>query len=179
MKRFIFLFPVLIINTGCAVVGIESNASRTIKNPDLTTERAKLNCDTLDEPKPRSLASLKVSGQQLEKAWGKPDKIRTTKEGEKWTYKGSLRWNGMWALVMVVPVPLVIPTGHNSMDVNISNGYVSSVDLHYPVDRELGCGFVFIHGGGWYCSDGKLNHAYGLRTAFCGYGKLINASNAN
>lgn len=173
MKRFIFLLPVLIINTGCAVVGIESNASRTINNPDLTTDRAMLNCDALDESTAVSPAAIRVSGQQLEKAWGKPDKIRTTKKGEKWTYRTRLRWNGIWALVMVVPVPLMIPTGHKSMDVNISNGYVNSVDVHYQVDRELGCGFVFIHGGGWYCSDGKLNHYYGLHSSFCGYGKLI------
>jgi len=110
---------------------------------------------------------------------GEPDSIELINDFERWTYKTDWRWNGLWGVVVVIPVPLAIPTGHESMIVDISNGLVQSVQLNYQVGRELGCGFVFIHGGGWYCANGKPNHYYGIYSSFCGYGNDFNRPSDN
>ncbi len=112
-----------------------------------------------------------VTKQQLKEAWGAPDNIEVANRIERWSYKTNWRWNGFWGIFVVVPVPLLIPTGHEKMIVEFSDDLVKCVEVHYQVGHELGCGFVPIHGGGWTCSSGEANHYYGLHSSFCGYGK--------
>lgn len=173
MLRTIFILIFAILNSGCAVVGIVRNSTRVIDNPPLTVERAKLNCDVLDNAATPPLPPISVTREQLEEAWGKPDDIDVDGKVERWTYKSELRWNGLFALLVVVPVPLLIPTGHESMVVVISDGLVQRAEVHFQVDQEFGCGLVFIHGGGWACSNGQPDY-YSFRSAFCGYDKTFN-----
>lgn len=179
MNRKIFVILLAALNSGCAFVSIESNATRFINNPPLTIERAKLDCDKLENSATRSMTISNVTKQQLKDTWGKPDNIEIINNIERWTYKTDWRWNGLWGVFVVIPVPLVIPTGHESMIVEISNGLVQSAEVHYQLGRELGCGFVLIHGGGWYCANGEPNHYYGLHSSFCGYGNDFNQPGEN
>jgi len=185
LRLFIVLGATL--TTGCAFIGIESNATRRIDHPHLTTEKAKLNCDELDRtlgvsgwrnPSVKMEPSTIVTKEQLQAAWGMPDEVQTVSDGERWTYRTRLRWNGLWGLILVVPVPLLAPTGREAMIVEFSGDTVQTVEARYQVSRELGCGLVLMHGGGWSCSAGEPNHYYGLHSSFCGSAPRLSAEQA-
>jgi hypothetical protein len=168
--RLLTIVTCATLNAGCAFLLVESNGSRRIDNPPLTVERAKLDCDALEK---NATALGDVSRPQLKAAWGAPDNIEIINDKERWSYKTNLRWNGVWGLLLVVPIPFAIPTGREELVVEFSGDVVRTVDVHYQVGQEFGCGFVLIHGGGWYCANGEPNHYYGLRSSFCGYGKRL------
>ena len=163
------------LNTGCIFVGLERNGSHVLENPPLSAERAKLACKdlvNLDE-KPPSMrrGSAGVTKSQLKEAWGDPDEIEVVGNVERWTYNTGRRWNGVWGFFIIVPVPLVIPTGHEKMVVEFSGNRLQTAEAHYQVSQAWGCAPIPLHGGP--CDNGKPDHYYALHSTFCGYGKTL------
>jgi hypothetical protein len=95
----------------------------------------------LQEP----LASSKLFAE-----WGEPDDREVQADGsERWRYNGFLRGAGVFAFVLVLPIPLVIPTGLEHVDFTIRDGKV--VHAHSSANSfrwGWGCGISFVHGGG-------------------------------
>ena len=160
------------LNTGCMVIAIERNATLRIDRPPLTIARNRLDCAkfSLEKSPIDAASSNSITQQQLKEAWGAPDKVESANQIERWTYEKDWRWNGIWGIFIVIPVPLLIPTGHEKMTVEFSNNLVQSVEVNYQVGHILGCGLVAIHGGGWSCSSGRPEE-YSFASSFCGYEK--------
>ena len=55
------------------------------------------------------------------KQWGEPiSKVQLDDDGsEEWTYHGGLAWRGV-AIWLVVPIPLMVPVGHNAAKMHFS-----------------------------------------------------------
>ena len=78
---------------------------------------------------------------EVKTAWGEPDKKWTEAGVEKWLYKQS---STSWAAiipVLIFPIPLGLPTGHNATTLSFLDEKISSV---ISSDREgliALCGF--------------------------------------
>ena len=98
--------------------------------------------------------------ENVRRALGEPDRIETVESGERWHYREGLRWNGIALLVVVVPVPLLLPTGFEQAVVHLEDGRVVALEGTDNVSRgRIGCLFgaplpfgsqrgCFVEGGG-------------------------------
>jgi hypothetical protein len=60
----------------------------------------------------------------LLESFGEPDERRAAADGtEEWVYLDGWRWNGP-VLFLVIPLPLVIPVGHESTTYVLRDGVV-------------------------------------------------------
>jgi hypothetical protein len=59
---------------------------------------------------------------------------------EIWTYRDGLRWHGLALLLVVLPVPLLLPTGRNEAHVTFEAGRAVSLDGRANTTRaRAGC----------------------------------------
>lgn len=81
--------------------------------------------------------------EQVISLWGNPDKISATGSCEVFTYQNGYTWSGVGAFVLIVPIPLVIPSGHNETKIYfINNQSVKLTSEYGEVSRMFGymCG---------------------------------------
>lgn len=78
--------------------------------------------------------------------WGDPlVKTQLAAEGEEaWTYRGGLAWRGV-ALWVVVPIPLVVPVGHNTVTMRFSaSGDLISGSAEQAAEKGLVCWILIL-----------------------------------
>ncbi len=89
--------------------------------------------------------------------WGEPERVTPLGPGrERWRYATGLRWHGVALLVVVLPVPLLVPTGRHHVEVLVEDGRLvgargtagatlaragCAVGLPFPIGRVAGCGW--------------------------------------
>lgn len=76
--------------------------------------------------------------------WGEPDHRKQTDEGgESWEYRGkNLRWHGLVPMLLL-PLPLVVPFGHDYVTLVIQNGQVQSTKTtHWAITFGFYCGYA-------------------------------------
>ena len=57
---------------------------------------------------------MPATREQVTSHWGPPDEVeRIGDHEERWTDDGALRWNGIMLALVIVPVPLIVPVGHD------------------------------------------------------------------
>jgi hypothetical protein len=61
------------------------------------------------------------TAENLRRALGEPDRVVAAPGGERWHYREGLRWHGVALLVLVVPVPLLLPTGFEEAIVTLES----------------------------------------------------------
>lgn len=85
-----------------------------------------------------SLSSYYVVSQ-----WGEPDHRRKIDGGEAWEYQGrDLRWHGVVPMFLL-PLPLVVPFGHDYVTFIIQDGRVrSSVVTRWDFKFVFYCGYA-------------------------------------
>lgn len=109
------LATVAALQLGCVgLVGVARGTGEyAIEAPVLTTPAARLSDPT---------------GADVRRELGEPDAIQSGPEGkERWVYRTGLRWHGAGLLLLVVPVPLLVPTGRNEATVHVRDGQVIAV----------------------------------------------------
>jgi hypothetical protein len=75
---------------------------------------------------------------KVQELWGKPDSKRNEKDGVVvWRYKGVWSWAGLVPMPLI-PVPLVVPTGHDYIDIYIKDGV--AVKAHMSITYATGAG---------------------------------------
>jgi len=81
--------------------------------------------------------------------WGEPNHRKQIDGGEIWEYHGGrLRWHGV-GLALLLPLPLLIPFGHDYVTLVIQDGHVwSAVHTYSRGKFELFCGYTIFTGGG-------------------------------
>jgi len=95
----------------------------------------------------------------LEKYWGKPDRrLELGKGTEQWQYRlDRLRWRGAFIFVFFIPVPLLIPIGHDYVTLLIQEGQVlSAKKVTGTTKGEFFCGFAFADKGSGPVCAGRL-----------------------
>lgn len=95
---------------------------------------------------------------ELKRYWGEPDKVVPQEGGrEEWIYKKTKwRWAGI-ILYAIVPLPLMLPFGSESVSVITMQEQIESVTRHRGWDLIAGgfCGFsMMMPAGGFGCTAG-------------------------
>ncbi len=91
-----------------------------------------------------------LSSHYVVSQWGEPDHRKQTEGGgEAWEYWGglNLRWHGVVPMFLL-PLPLVVPFGHDYVTLVIQNGQVRSA-IHTGWDFK----FVFYCGYAMFISE--------------------------
>ena len=80
--------------------------------------------------------SLLTEAQVLE-LWGQPDTKHVEPDGaEVWRYKGGLSITGAMIGVLIIPVPLCVPTGHDYADIYFKDGRALKVVTSQTVETN-------------------------------------------
>jgi len=106
-------------------------------------------------PAPRLLVStfglLEVSdgseppaSADVEALWGRPDAIELGGPGEeRWRYDSrELRWLGVIVYVVILPVPLILPVGHESVTLTVRDGRVVAAEVVQEDEAQARVGFI-------------------------------------
>ena len=89
------------------------------------------------------------SKENLLKYWGTPYKIENKGIIERFIYKGNFQFSGVYAYVMFVPIPLVIPSPRKLCIVELTNGMITGLERIEKVeDYGYACGGWFFQGKG-------------------------------
>ena len=84
-----------------------------------------------------------LTKEQLIATQGEPDEISTTGNCEVLTYYDGYSWSGIGAFIVIIPVPLLVPSGHDESRYYFINGKsVATVSEYGEVTGILGymCG---------------------------------------
>ena len=95
----------------------------------------------------------------LEKHWGKPDRrLELGATTEKWEYRlDRLRWRGVFLYVLFIPLPLLIPIGHDYVTFLIQEGQIlSAKQVTGTTKGEFFCGFAVADKGASPVCAGRL-----------------------
>jgi len=131
LTKFLALIISITLLPGC--VGIWA-----INNSEKTYEPEKV---ALGD---RGHLSLKYPPKRLIKAevvdkWGDPDEKVKESSSERWVYKQKkLSWAGLMPFI-IVPIPLVIPTGHNKASLTFSEELLIKVKCE---EQKIHNGFI-------------------------------------
>lgn len=78
--------------------------------------------------------------------WGEPEAKKSLEENgeEEWIYRGGLAWRGV-AIWVVVPIPLIVPVGHNTVSMQFSeSGDLISARAEQAAGRESVCWIIIL-----------------------------------
>jgi len=84
-----------------------------------------------------------ITEAELINYWGNPDEVTYNDKGQKQLLykKSELRWSGVVAVVIVIPIPLLVPVGHDYFLFTVDNGNIYSVYMKTNYgDLLFGCG---------------------------------------
>ncbi len=106
--------------SGCAGIIVQHHERLRIEAPQIDVQ-GNVRCD-------RSLPAF--TREDVERVWGPPTRLeRDGAEEERWTYVSSdLRWTGV-ELIVFVPVPLIVPVGHESVTLMMKDGLVVDAEV--------------------------------------------------
>ncbi len=119
------------------------------------------------------ITSPATTSERFLSAFGEPDEIIALgPDRERWRYRTGLRFHGVSLLLIVVPLPLLVPTGVHDTYVEIERGIVVQVRGSHNADvARIGCMIgplaQMFGGGGCVARLGTAPH-----TARIGSGEL-------
>ena len=137
-----WLFSAAMLLQGCVGIGgwVPGDQSKTFNYPSIGVgewkghvSSARLNPVNINET------------ITLEKYWGKPDRRSTLDAtSEQWRYRlDRLRWRGAFLYVLFIPLPLLIPIGHDYVTFLIHEGQILSAEkVTGRTAGEFFCGFA-------------------------------------
>lgn len=118
LLKLVFLLGCVFLS-GCVGlgVGVLGDNERSISNPHIQLEKGVVRSTEGAVPW--------ITSDDLLRYWGQPDSIERTAQGdEQWQYNFGRRWNGVGLLVAFLPLPLLIPVGHEYILFTINKGLV-------------------------------------------------------
>jgi len=140
------ILPVFLLLQGCVGVGVWSKEKTAISNPTISDT---VRLDGVTSGREGSA----FTAAWLQAHWGAPKRVSPgSAAGEElWTYEFGQCWCGVIPMV-VIPIPLVLPTGSEKMVFLLRDGRVVSAEC---VDsRHGGVGFGLIGPDGPWAGGG-------------------------
>jgi hypothetical protein len=126
---------------GCVGVVVTGDSGAAVNGPNISKEKGYIGHTPL-------APDTYVTETELLQYWGTPDEVKFNDKGQKQLlYKrNAFRWNGI-TLMVIIPIPLIIPVGHDFLLFTVENGNVASAYMKNN-SGELGL----------YCWIGPLFH---------------------
>ncbi len=91
----------------------------------------------VNEYKPETLTA-----DQLIEVWGQPDKKYSDNDFEIWRYnKSGLAWAGIMPVIVIIPIPLLVPTGKHYTNFKVQNNVILSATENIRTGSLAFCGF--------------------------------------
>lgn len=106
MRFILILFPAFFL-TGCVGFAVGSYGTFESKYEKFTL-RAERNKFGYGDPKPYTTESVV-------EFWGKPDESFQEGKCTVYSYHDGFSWSGVGAFVLVIPIPLLVPTGNDEI----------------------------------------------------------------
>jgi len=75
----------------------------------------------------------------LLRLWGAPKRTYSKDGKEYWVYNESIAWRGIIPTFVVIPIPLVLPVGHNETTVELNGEVISTFWNERAVEKWFGC----------------------------------------
>lgn len=165
MSKLLTIHALLLLLCGCGI-GITpwGDMEKTFESPYLRVLKMKgrieagspmLKNTTLDIPNIEGVQALK-------QYWGEPDeRLRLDENTERWKYTSdSFRWHGALLYILFIPIPVLIPFGHDYSTVIIDRGeLVSGTHVKSGGRITFFCGLIPFGGGYdaslWRCDKMK------------------------
>jgi len=77
--------------------------------------------------------------------WGEPDKILIKKNSEYWIYNREVAISGILIWVIIIPIPLIIPTGYRTTTLIFKKGSISKVIYEDTRLPTASCGLLNLY----------------------------------
>lgn len=82
-------------------------------------------------------ANPNLTEAQIQELWGQPDAKRVEPDGVVvWRYKGAVSVKGAVIGVLIIPVPLCVPTGHDYVDIYLKEGRALKVVTSQTIEKD-------------------------------------------
>jgi hypothetical protein len=133
MKR-VFIIVVTYLLSGC--VGLAVGTFGTFEKH---TEKFEIT----DHKNNFGFAKLEYTKEDIIRKWGAPNEIYRTKNCEVLGYYNGYSWSGIGAFVLVLPIPLLLPSGHDESRFYFKNGKSVGLTKEYG---EITSAFGFMCG---------------------------------
>jgi hypothetical protein len=154
--KFLSIASSVLFLQGCVGIGVAAigDYSNTVQDPAILRSKGEFQISA--KPDKEAFGS-----DLLLSYWGSPDNRDRIDGGrEIWEYQfGKLRWHGVLVYILVVPVPFMIPFGHDYVTLIIEDGHVKSAARTGSNTKfSFFCGYtaLFHQKGPWVCgSDTK------------------------
>ncbi|MDP9141882.1 MAG: hypothetical protein M3O62_13945 [Pseudomonadota bacterium] len=84
--------------------------------------------------------------KQVLELWGPPDKKAGQGAEEKWVYHRGWGWSGLFAMAVIVPIPLLAPVGYRDTTLHFKGETVQSITEELTETKVRLCGLILGHG---------------------------------
>ncbi len=121
-RRLLFLGALAPLLAACVGVGVISSHTGTPQNVTLAKSRGNI---VIVPPKTSIPLMTK---EAVRKGWGEPDKIEHHGELERWIYNKDLTWSGVLVFAVFIPIPLLVPVGHDHLAIDFRNEFLANIE---------------------------------------------------
>jgi hypothetical protein len=143
MKNILISFMFLLPLYGCAGMGLYVGTVGTVEkvSDPLVIEEGKNNIGY-------KMPETQYTKEETISLWGEPDEVTTVGACEVLTYYDGYSWSGVFAVAIIIPVPLLIPSGYDENRIYFRDG--KSIKLVSEVGEVIHVlGLVWASDGGF------------------------------
>ncbi|MBS0370943.1 MAG: hypothetical protein JSS57_17305 [Proteobacteria bacterium] len=133
MKRLLLLAALTPLLTACVGAGVISSQTETPKRATLAKSRGNI---VLLAPNTSAPTTDKTA---VRKGWGEPDRIEPRGELERWIYNKDVAWTGVLLFAVIVPIPLLVPVGHDHLAIDFRNDVLVNIEARGQESRLAFC----------------------------------------
>ena len=83
--------------------------------------------------------------------WGEPDLKHEADNLIHLTYNRSFSWRGLFANILIIPIPLLVPTGYNNTVLIFDNNEMIGAEVEYGKYHHILCGYHSTGPNGFGC----------------------------
>ena len=122
--RILIAFILTITLSGCVGLAVGSYGTYESKKDTFKLENKRNDVNYYSE-------STSYSKEQVISLWGEPDEITTNGSCDVLTYHDGYNWSGIGAFLVIVPIPLAVPSGHDETKIYFKNNQSIKLTSEY------------------------------------------------
>lgn len=140
-SKYFIIFTVMVLTTSCIGVGFVKEANKVYNGHFIPKKEA--GYIEIEFPITRSVNYIEpnielVSKADLLKKWGKPNKIISNDDIDKWIYTRELALNG-FIIAAIIPIPILLPVGKRNTEIFFKDDKVEILLYKEGKVNFMGC----------------------------------------
>jgi hypothetical protein len=127
MRALLFLAMLCPLLQGCVGVAVLHSRTKVINDPVIPFY-SEIPEPVSSQKSSETTNTVVYTAEWLQKNWNGPDHIShgVGNSEEIWTYKSRRIWKGVIPIIVIIPIPLVLPVGRESVCLTLRDGRVVS-----------------------------------------------------